>query len=52
MQPQLNAGSKALAALFDWEPSVGAFVGAIMVVIYCFAGGIRASIWTMLFNQL
>ena len=49
---QLNAGSKALAALFDWEPSIGAFVGAIMVVIYCFAGGIRASIWTDAFQSI
>lgn len=43
---QLNAGSKALHVLFDWDYSVGAIVGCIMVVAYCFAGGIRASIWT------
>jgi sodium/proline symporter len=43
---QLNAGSKALHALFDWDYSVGAIIGAVMVLLYCFAGGIRASIWT------
>lgn len=43
---QLNAGSKALYVLFDWEYGVGAFVGAVIVLLYCFAGGIRASIWT------
>jgi sodium/proline symporter len=43
---QLNAGSKALNVLFGWPYAVGAIVGAVIVVIYCFAGGIRASIWT------
>lgn len=43
---QLNAGSKALEALFDWEPWVGAVIGAVIVLAYCLAGGIRASIWT------
>ncbi|MEJ2682175.1 MAG: sodium/proline symporter [Gammaproteobacteria bacterium] len=43
---QLNAGSKALHILFDWDYSVGAIIGAVMVLLYCFAGGIRASIWT------
>lgn len=43
---QLKAGSKALHVLFGWDYSVGAILGTIIVVIYCFAGGIRASIWT------
>ncbi len=43
---QLNAGSKALHVLFDWPMWVGATIGALIVVAYCFAGGIRASIWT------
>ncbi len=43
---QLKAGSTALLALFGWSPEVGAIIGAIIVVIYCFSGGIRASIWT------
>jgi sodium/proline symporter len=42
---QLTAGSKALA-VFDIDPSIGVVLGAIIVVAYCFAGGIRASIWT------
>lgn len=43
---QLKAGSKTLYVLFGWDYSVGAIIGATIVVIYCFAGGIRASIWT------
>lgn len=43
---QLKAGSTALQTLFGWEPQVGAIIGAIIVVLYCFSGGIRASIWT------
>ncbi len=42
---QLKAGSKALES-FEISSNVGAVMGAIIVVIYCFAGGIRASIWT------
>jgi sodium/proline symporter len=43
---QLKAGSKALHVLFGWDASTGALIGAVMVILYCFAGGIRASIWT------
>ncbi len=43
---QLVAGSKALHVLFGWPQSAGAIIGAVMVVAYCLAGGIRASIWT------
>ena len=43
---QLTAGSKALHVLFGWDYGIGAVMGAIIVVMYCFAGGIRASIWT------
>jgi sodium/proline symporter len=43
---QLLAGSKALNSLFGWDLSWGIIIGAIIVVIYCFSGGIRASIWT------
>lgn len=43
---QLNAGSKALHVLLDWDLSTGAILGAVIVLIYSFAGGIRASIWT------
>lgn len=43
---QLVAGSKALQVLFGWPAWAGAVLGAILVALYCFAGGIRASIWT------
>lgn len=43
---QLNAGGKALNALFGWHLNAGACIGAVIVLIYCLAGGIRASIWT------
>lgn len=43
---QLLAGSKALYVLLDWPIWAGAVMGAIMVALYCVAGGIRASIWT------
>ncbi|XOV85095.1 MAG: sodium/proline symporter [bacterium] len=43
---QLTAGSKALHVLFGWSESTGAIIGAAMVLAYCLAGGIRASIWT------
>lgn len=43
---QLVAGSKALHVLFDWPTWAGAVLGAVLVTLYCFAGGIRASIWT------
>ena len=43
---QLLAGSKALNSLFGWDYAWGIIIGAVIVVIYCFSGGIRASIWT------
>ncbi|WP_341327633.1 sodium/proline symporter [Methylotuvimicrobium sp. KM2] len=43
---QLVAGSKALHVLFGWPSWAGAVMGGILVTLYCFAGGIRASIWT------
>ncbi|MCA9798792.1 MAG: sodium/proline symporter [Cyanobacteria bacterium HKST-UBA04] len=43
---QLKAGSKAMEALFGWPHFYGAVMGGAMVLVYCFAGGIRASIWT------
>lgn len=43
---QLKAGSKSLHVLFGWDESIGAILGAVIVVVYCFSGGIRASIWT------
>lgn len=43
---QLVAGSKALQVLFKWPAWAGAVLSASLVTLYCFAGGIRASIWT------
>lgn len=42
---QLQAGSKALNVLFDWDYSIGIIFGAVVVAVYCVSGGIRASIW-------
>ena len=43
---QLMAGSKALSVLFNWHYNWNIIVGATIVLLYCFSGGIRASIWT------
>lgn len=43
---QLTAGSKALHVLFGWHHYAGALMGGALVVLYCFSGGIRASVWT------
>ncbi len=43
---QLKGGSKALYVIFDWPMWMGAVLGAVVVVLYSFAGGLRASIWT------
>jgi sodium/proline symporter len=43
---QLKAGSKATAVLLDWEPGWGVYIGALIVLLYSTAGGLRASIWT------
>ena len=43
---QMLAGSKALLALINWPLEAGVIVSAIMIALYCWAGGIRASVWT------
>ncbi|PIP01993.1 MAG: sodium/proline symporter [Zetaproteobacteria bacterium CG12_big_fil_rev_8_21_14_0_65_54_13] len=43
---QFTAGSKALHVLFGWDLSTGAILGAALVLLYSYSGGIRASIWT------
>ena len=43
---QLSAGGKALQGLFGWDKDMGAVLVSAIVAAYCFAGGIRASIWT------
>lgn len=43
---QLKAGSTALHALFGWDMHVGVLIGTAIVILYSYAGGIRADIWT------
>ena len=43
---QLVAGAKIGQSLFAWDYNVFVFVGAFVLLAYCWAGGIRASIWT------
>lgn len=43
---QLTAGSKALHVLFNWDYSSGAIIGAAIILLYCYSGGLRASVWT------
>ncbi len=43
---QLQAGGKALQVLFGWNFAIGPIIGAVIVLCYCYAGGIRASIWS------
>lgn len=43
---QLVAGSKALSVVFDWNYYLGIVLGAVIVIVYCFSGGVRAEIWT------
>jgi len=43
---QLTAGGVALETMLNWAPTVGILIGFVLVLAYCYAGGIRASIWT------
>ena len=43
---QLVAGGVALRAMLGWSEIRGILIGFVLVVAYCYAGGIRASIWT------
>lgn len=43
---QMTAGSKALHVLFGWRMETGAVLGAFIVLAYCWAGGLRAAIWS------
>ncbi len=43
---QLTAGGKALNSMLGWSEILGILIGFVLVVAYCYAGGIRASIWT------
>ena len=44
---QLTAGGVALNSMIkDFSVNTGIMIGFVLVVAYCYAGGIRASIWT------
>ena len=43
---QLSSGGKALFVMLGWSQMVGILIGYMLVILYCTAGGIRASIWT------
>jgi len=43
---QLSSGGKALFAMLGWAEWIGILIGFVLVIAYCYAGGIRASIWT------
>ena len=43
---QLTASSKAMYVMFGWDLNTGAFIGAFVIILYCFSGGFRASVWT------
>lgn len=43
---QFAASGKALLATFELDAWIGTLLGAVLVLAYCFAGGIRAAIWT------
>ena len=43
---QLTSGGKALYVMPGWSEVIGILIGFVLVVAYCYAGGIRASIWT------
>lgn len=42
---QFVAGSKGLEALLGWPRSIGIIAGFAVLTLYCFSGGLRASIW-------
>ncbi len=43
---QLKAGGKALQVVLGFPLELGVFLSSILVLLYCWAGGIRAAIWT------
>ncbi len=43
---QLVAGAKIGESLFNWDYTYFIILGALVLLAYCWSGGIRASIWT------
>lgn len=42
---QFTAGSKGLEALLGWKRTACVLIGFSLLLLYCFGGGLRASIW-------
>jgi sodium/proline symporter len=42
---QFTAGSKGLEVLLHWPRPVGVLIGFGLLMLYCYNGGLRASIW-------
>ena len=49
---QIDAGGKALHGTLGWPEDTGAIAVTAIVIAYCLAGGIRASIWTDVVQSL
>ncbi|NND65510.1 MAG: sodium/proline symporter [Gammaproteobacteria bacterium] len=49
---QFLAASKTLNALFGWSNTIGVLIAAVTVLAYCVTGGLRASIWTDIFQAI
>jgi SSS family transporter len=43
---QLLSGAKTLNSFYDIDMKIGGLIVVCIVLLYCYAGGIRASIWT------
>ncbi len=43
---QLVTGAKVGVSLFSWDYTIFVVLGALVLLAYCWSGGIRASIWT------
>lgn len=43
---QLKAGTKAMHSMFDWPPTLGIWMSAGLILIYCLSGGYRATVWS------
>jgi sodium/proline symporter len=43
---QLMAGAKAFNSMYEFDIRLSGFIVITIVLLYCYAGGIRASIWT------
>ncbi len=49
---QFKATSYAFHSLVNWDIKSGAILTSFIVLVYCFSGGIRASIWTDLVQSI